>query len=366
MSSLIGIDSRIFIRDKQKKDGTSGHFESVIGIGIKTRDYALFDSKYQEAIKYAFSEAKTQLDPDYRYYSTHDLSNFQEKEKIIECFFSKINEYIEKVHIFYTLFSKKYLKDGGIKVYGRYAKKNHLKLSKPTMTVYELISKHLVQCFPIICAWRLTPYFEQDNILFQLDAYEGNICEAQEEFEKEGYQKQVYPNGDCANPLISTADLFLEYLDNRFKKKDKLLLFENFREVLPELGEKVLVYPFLDKHLKKITPIDVDNMDVFSSIKHPVFWFFKGNEMIDSDTITKSSSFRNLIDYASNLNAVVKKFDKADIKVFRKGDYGVYLNEQAKQIIQSYILIGKKFKLINFKRCVPEEYLDLLKKERKL
>jgi hypothetical protein len=39
MSSIIGIDSRIFERTTVKKDGTKGTFKSVIGIAVKVRDF---------------------------------------------------------------------------------------------------------------------------------------------------------------------------------------------------------------------------------------------------------------------------------------------------------------------------------------
>ena len=51
MPGIVGIDSRKFVRDVIKKDGGKGHFESVIGVAIKVRDYIDFKEKYSQAIK---------------------------------------------------------------------------------------------------------------------------------------------------------------------------------------------------------------------------------------------------------------------------------------------------------------------------
>src|SRR5690606_18406117 len=109
------------------------------------------------------------------------------------------------------------------------------------------------------------------------------------------------------------------------------------------------VYSINNRDFKFITPLDNKAIDLESHLNHPVFWFFKGEEIINSATLKRSKEYRNLINYASNFNAIVKLFDKSnDIKYFKEGDYAIYLNSRAKEQILSYIKIGKNFKILDF------------------
>ncbi len=361
MPSIIGVDSRLFVRNPLKKDGTKGHFSSVLGIAVKIRDYESYNIKYQEAMKKAFLEIG--LEPDYQYYCVNDFRDMgmDNKKTLLQKFLREISPHIEKVHVFYTLFSKKQISE--VKVYGRMAKNEKIKLSSPTRTYEQLVSGHLVQCFPAICAWKLTEYLRNDTVQFHLDAYQGHIFEAQEDLETKGYTYTIFPSGDCINPVISTADLLLEVLDERLASQNRLLIFDNIRPSLLEFGENVLVYPILSKHLQKITPLDKKPIDIMPNIKHPVFWVFKGEELLDTGTFRRSKTYRNLLDLVVGFGGVAKMFEKSkDIDSFQKGDYGVYLNGRGKEIVESYIKIGKDFKLFDLTAMVPKK----AKKDRKI
>ena len=356
MSNVVGIDSRQFLRHtrNRKIDGNPGTFVSVIGIAVKVRDYEEFKNQYQKAMKSAFS--KFGVNFDYQYYCTNDMREIQEKYNILNAFVEEISKHVEKVHVFYTLFSKKRLED--VKVYGRLSKREKIKLSDPTKTYEELVSGHLIQCFPAICAWKLTKYLNPNHTQFHLDSYGGHICEAEEELNKSGFTKIVYPGGDCSNPVISTADLLLDLLDRRLETNRLGLMFENIRPTLPEFGENLLVYPIHNLHLSKITPLDKIPIDTMPFIKRPVFWVFKGSQLIDSGTVKRSNTYRNLLDFASSssYNGVVKMFERGkDIEYVQKGDYGVYLNKEGKDIIDSYRKIGKVFIPLNIDTMVSCE-----------
>lgn len=90
MPSIVGIDSRIFKRESIKSNGQPGHFESVLGVAVKVKDYASFDKHYQIAMQYAFSAVGRST--DYAYYCINDLRDFGDKDKykIIEMFVAKI------------------------------------------------------------------------------------------------------------------------------------------------------------------------------------------------------------------------------------------------------------------------------------
>jgi len=356
MSNVIGIDSRVFLRDVVKKDGTEGHFRSVLGIAIKVKKYQVFQRKYADAINIAFEQIG--LEPDFQYYCVNDLKTIKSSTKLLDAFSQEISDHIEKVHVFYTLFSKKSIKEA--KVYGRFARLKKIKLSAPTRSYEKLVTEHLTQCFPGICAWRLMQYFNPQTLEFHLDYYGGHISEAQEELDASDYRKILFPHGDCSNPVISTADLLLDVLDKRLKRKRKHLLFDNIRPALTEFGDNVLVYPILNKHLRKIVPIDKIPIDTLPSIQHPVFWVFKGDELIDSGTMKRSKTYRNLIDYAASCGGVVKMFEKGkDIKFVTKGDYGAYINVQGREIIESYIKMGKPLKLLDIDCMVPKEHKNI-------
>lgn len=355
MSSIIGIDSRNFVRRNVKRDGTQGRFESVLGIAVKIEDYALFDKHYQQTVSDALSAIGA--DNKYKCYCVNDLRGINRKYAFLDLFAKGISKYVEKIHVFYTLFSRKHIQT--VKVYGRLAKNKNIRLSEPTRTYEELLSRHLLQCFPAICAWRLMRYLNKGTVQFHLDAYEGHISEAQEELDNSGFLVSIYPGGDCSNSIISTADLLLELLDKRLKDNNKFLLFDNIRPALQEFGDNLLVYPILNKHLSKITPVDKVPIDVFAKIKHPVFWVFKGEELIDTFTLRTSLSFRNLQNFAAGQHGVVKIFDKSkDIDYFKEGDYGVHLNNKGKEIIESYRKIGKRFKWFDMDGAVPTEFKD--------
>lgn len=349
MRSIIGIDSRIFKRENRKKNGEIGHFESILGIAVKVRDYLEYDKYYQSALKRSFEDNGREM--DYLYYCMNDIKDYDEKYNIIQAFAKNISNEIEKIHVFYTLFSEKRQKE--VKVYGRLSKKKHIKLSEPTRTYEELRNKHLLNTFPSICAWKISQYFYPDTIEYHLDSYEGHINGAQEEIEQKGYARYVYTNGDCSNPVISTSDLLIDLLDTRLKEQNKFLLFDNIRPALPEFGDDVLVYPISNKHLPFVTPLEKVSINNLKVLKHPVFWVFKGEPLIDSGTMKRSPLYRNLIDYAARQYGIVKMFSKKDLDYFQPGDYGVYFNTMGKEIIESYIKIGKKFILLDMSFLIP-------------
>ena len=355
MTSIIGIDSRIFVRSTKKAYGVEGHFESVIGIAVKVKEYGAFNEAYKKSMQDALK--KFGYKPDYSYYCTHDLSEFKEKDLIIEEFIKIIAPHIEKIHVFYTLFSQKRIPKP--EVYGRLAHREKIKLSKSTMTYEELLKKHLVQCFPMICAWRITPYMKANTIEFHMDAYQGRLCEAEEEITKLGFTKRIFVSGDMCHPVISTADLMLQLLDFRLNIQHKYLIFENIRPALHELGDKVMAYPILNKHLPKITPIDNKNIETDQYMQHPIFWVFKGDSIINSETLKSSKMYRCLVDYASAKMGTVKLFSSSkDITNFEKGDFGVYLEARGKEQIQAYIKLDKPFKLFDLKLLHSEKKTD--------
>jgi hypothetical protein len=351
MTDVVGIDSRPFTR-KTIKEGRECLFESVLGVAIRVRDYNSFDRNYKAAIEATFKEFN--IPKEYSYYCYNDIKDNPYKWDIISKIIERIKGDVDKVHVFYTLFSKQRLPQ--VKVYGRLSKIKKIKLSNPTRSYKELISSHLVNCFPGICAWRLMYFFYPGKTQFHLDSYEGHICEAEEELEKSKFQRIIYPSGDCMNATISIADLLTALIDKRLEEKNLCLIFENIRPVLSEFGDKVLVYPISNKHLSKITPIDTKTLDNLSVLKRPVYWVFKGAEEIDLGELKRSKAYRNLIDCIANKGGSVKVFNKRrDARFMKKGDYGVYLNSIAEETVKTYNKIGKKLNLLNFDLFIKSE-----------
>jgi NADH:ubiquinone oxidoreductase subunit C len=122
MPSIVGIDSRIFKRENIKRNGEQGHFESILGIAVKVRNYVEFDIDYQNALQLSFEENGKEI--NYTYYCTNDIKDYNEKDSIIQTFAENISDKIEKIHVFYTLFSEKHEKE--VKVYGRLSRKEHI------------------------------------------------------------------------------------------------------------------------------------------------------------------------------------------------------------------------------------------------
>ena len=338
MLDVIGIDSRRFIRKVIKKDGSEGSFESVLGIGIRVNNYDNYDRKYEEVLEEVFRKHK--VEKIYKYYCYNDIKDLPQCWEILDDFFEKISSEICKVHIFYSMFSSK--RNSKVKVYGRLARQKKIKLSEPTITYRQLISQHLVNVFPVICAWRLIGKLLPTQTQFHLDAFLGHNFEAYEELLDSNFQKFVYTSGDCINPVISTADLLIALLDHRLEKDGKFLIFENLRPSLPEFNEKVLAFPISNTHLPKITPIEKKPLVPYDSIKRPVYWVFKGDELMDSGVLKRSKTYRNLLDIVARRGGCVKLFSRDDAEKINRGDHGVYMDSNGEEIIDSYAKIGKK------------------------
>jgi len=355
MTSIIGIDARSFVR--KPHGDTDKEFISAFGVGVKVKDYVKFDTKYREAISQAFKNIDQEA--DYAYYCTNDIKDWKQKRVFLDTFLSEIAPHIERVHCFYTLFSSSITPEA--LVYGRHAKKKKIKLAKPTMTYDELTRKHLIETFPSICAWRLTEFFTPDGIQFHLDYHSGHVFEAFEELMGENYNCIYYPSGDCVNPIISTADLLIDLIDSRFAEQKKRLLFENFRPLIPELGERLLVYPIWNKHLRSIVPIEPKSINVIEKIKHPVFWVFKEDPNIDSGVLKRSEGYRRLLDYAASMGAVVKLFEKRkDADQLRSGDYGVYFDSRGEETVKTYTKLGRALKPFKFDYMIPSDQTKLI------
>jgi len=351
MLKVIGFDSREFKRDVIKKDGTKGKFRSALGVGVRVDNYEQFDKNYKENLKKIFE--KYNLNKEYNYYCFNDLKNFEFSHKIIEEFILSMIENVEKIHVFYTLFSKKRIPS--VKVYGRYSKREGKKLSKSTRNYFELLDEHIINMFPTICAWKICncipPTFQ-----FHLDSYSGHINESFEELEKSSIKKLVFPSGDCINPVISFADLFLAFFDKRLDEKKLHLLFENIRKAVPEYGEKILAYPILNKHLPKITPLDKIVANVENYILRPIYWVFKGNVQVDSGKFKRSKVYRKLLDCISYKAGVVKLFSKMkDSDQLKDGDWGVFINDSGKETISTYKKLGIKLNILDLNLLVKEE-----------
>ena len=346
LMSIVGIDSRSFFRE----GGNSKRFRSTLGVAVKVGDYFEFSKFYRSVLE----KTKKYLKNDYdtQFVCFNDIKDDPGHAEFISNFLNGISSKIERIHIFYTLFSKKRIRD--VKVYGRFAQRNNLKLSKPTRSYDELLDEHVLNVFPAICAWRMMEFMSPHTIEFHLDAFDGHTFEAYEELEDSDFKLRVYTGGDCTNPVISLADLFIELIDYRLKKQNKFLLFENFRKILPEFGDSVMVYPISNKHLPKITPLDKKSITLVDKLQHPVFWVFKGDDAIDSGTLKRSRAFRNLQDYSASYNGCTKLFDKKkDVNYLQEGDYGVFLNTRGEEQIKSYRMIGKKLKPFEFYNLVP-------------
>jgi len=336
MLDIIGIDSRAFKRSNPTDSLKT--FESVLGIAVRVTNYYNFKEEYEKALTEIFKEFG--IEKEYSIYCYNDLKDIPQCWQIIEELINKISESIHKVHVFYSMFSSKRIQ--AVKVYGRMAKKQKIKLSTPTRTYKEFVIKHLTSVFPIICAWRIMKKFGSKPLQFHLDAFGGHTCEAYEELQKSHHKSVIYTSGDCLNCVISIADLLIALLDKRLEENKKPLIFENIRPSLKELGEKILAFPISNIHLPKITPLEKKPIIIEDSLLRPMFWVFKGDDLMDSGVLKRSKTYRNLLDVVSFKGGCVKLFTKKDAEHIKKGDYGIFFDSNGERIIDNYSKIGKK------------------------
>lgn len=344
MFDVIGIDSRLFRRGKNNSEYS---FESVLGVAVRTRNYEEFDKKYSEAIEFALVNNGHKR--EYIYYCYNDLKNLKNKWKVLEDFFLKIKDYIFKLHIFFNLFSPKKIPE--VKVYGRYARRKKIKLSKDTMTIKEFVSRYLINVFPGLCAWKMMPYLSAGKTQFHMDSFDGHISEAQEEFASSNFDKFVYTHGDCVNPVISCADLLIALIDYRLSKKKLHLYPDNIKTIFSDFEkERLAIFTFDNRSFRKITPIDKISIDNTKNFKRPIYWLFKGNlPLVDTGDITRSENFRKFLDFIASRGGCAKFYNnKTSRDLIDDNDKAIALNELGEEVIRTLNRTGKKLEKINF------------------
>jgi hypothetical protein len=158
------------------------------------------------------------------------------------------------------------------------------------------------------------------------------------EFIKERQCKiHVVPKGDQCNPLISTADIILEYLDYTMMKEKIRLDVREIQRLLSSFG---ISEPFVkhvgSKDISNIIPKSGDKIPKWDDYIHPIVYVIT-ERIIDKEKnwIEKSPVYQYLLWYAWKVNGGLKFISSdQDFKLVDKRDYLVYLGKTGKNKAQ--------------------------------
>ena len=195
-----------------------------------------------------------------------DLLKFEKKScDLHEIFFKEIRAHIKSINIFYIL------TDTSVKMHwmGHKEKELRHKLSKRVLDFDDILNK-LNNSFPMICVWRSKDFLKANDINCFVDSCTPLPSEAWDEIKK--CLLKFFSQVIVATLYISTADIFIKLLDYRLTKFRKHYKYGSFREVFPEIKEKIYDYSIYHKNYKKIGPLNSKPINLRNYIQHPIFF----------------------------------------------------------------------------------------------
>jgi hypothetical protein len=308
---------------KNAKTGEERIIQSMIGCAIVVEDENTFSEEYHKALFEGF--AKTGIDPKRSVMCSNEiLALTNGSYDIHEHLVTALAPHISKINIFYTRFNSKQIKE--IIVYG--------KVKPRTISIEEFYSKHLINCFPHICLWKIYSFVKGANATVHIDHFDSEITNAWEIVKK--HEKiHCYTMGDMTNTYISFADIVCKLIQKRLTDKDLYLRIENMYKTLPEIArEKKFIHWINNKHLSRITMIHTNKVILTPIMQHPVFYIYTSPDTgMDHKTILFSSP--KFLNYVHKKGGCVKFYTAQDIPFMKTGDYVAYVAEKHRAIIES-------------------------------
>ena len=332
---IVGIDSKKLVR----RSRSGNDFIALLGVGVCVEDYSKFKEKYSETIKKLFE--KRGMVNKLPSYKSSTLKSLGLDFDFFEDFYKEIREDITKIYIFITVMKP----EVRVKIFPR---------SELTeISSIDFMMKHLDSAYPHICCWSINqvwkskekslPIFE-GNIL--LDDFSGNKTNAWNQIS--GIKNlEILPNGDKVNPVISTADILINYLDVKLLTEDKKIGAKEIGECLSDFGKELDIRFIGDKSLWNIIPLHKgDIIKTSSKLRHPTIFILRGDGRIkvEKKIVEFSPIFSKIIEYSYKNEGCCKFLDlSTDIDSITEKDFIFAIGEEAKSTVKQLRELGYKF-----------------------
>jgi len=279
---------------------TQSKFEGLLGVVVEINNDG-FHEKYISTLKENLS--RYGITCKRLVMSSADIRGYIHNEETFRIFLKEFIDNIiasvEAIKVFHTRYNSKKLPL--ISVYG----KSGIKQIVPV----EFIRK-IARSYPIICIWRQC-YLDKDSLsgIFHVDGFDTERSPAWDFIEtnlKKGSLNVIY-KGDQCNPIISTADLVVRYIETDIRLNNGQFNDEGISECLSRWGDKFEQYPLTGQSwaLKNMSPYSEGNLDLSKYITHPIVFIPKEQpyELRSEDEI---KVFEKLPIYDAIINFLVK------------------------------------------------------------
>jgi hypothetical protein len=324
-----GLDTKPFVV-KYEKDGALKKFNSHIGVIVFVEDFESFRQKYYSILQEVFNNTGIKLER--KVLSSYELLELtQGNYSMLYEFCEKIKPLIKSTSVFYTGFNTQQIPK--IRIFGR--------TSTPRFVgIEEFMVTHIDQAFPHICIWRTLVYLRNTNTTVFSDSFTTNLTEAWDSIIQHPNLFEIFPNGDSLNPLISTADMLVKYIDQKVKDNKEWLNRDSITRVLG--NENLYVHRITNSHLRNITPLRRMKFNFNDFIRHPVFFIIKPkNSKVEIEFVKFHSP--TLLNRITDSNGSLMYFDqRKHPNYIVDGDTLIYSDAETKSTAENIASITRK------------------------
>ncbi|MBU1196916.1 hypothetical protein KJ765_00230 [Candidatus Micrarchaeota archaeon] len=318
MDQITGFDS------KEYHAGRIGHFFAPIGIGVSVSNYETFKTEYSRLWRDILDDRG--LEYRRKVYSARDLLVLfpQEKYSLEEDFLEGIRRNIIHTTFYFTQLPN------SKRVYSRGWLKNQ--------PASEFMQRGLNQ-YPYWCAWKhhQSESSPSHSPIAFLDEFAGEettawntLCHS---------SPRIFYRGDNSNPLISTADVLLDFLDGKLRLRrltDNTIEAELSSAGLHGNSEYIGV-----PDLRYITPISRRIIDKAPFRARPTYFllFEERPSLINRKEWEQSRLYSRMMDFAIKEafenNGCVKFYDWInDFKFLNNSDVFIWSGEKGRQVVK--------------------------------
>jgi len=305
----ISADSKAFIR---------GKFKACFGVSLAFEDVKSFKERYYTFFEKIKNDFNIKNNPRivFKSYDLKTIFPYKKFPDIADRFIGEVITEDVRVNVVFSSFNTQRLPK--VRYYGGEMKT--LKFLDKLQTYYSYI--------PV---WKVIQY----RRLFGVNIFIDNFNESEETdawrcMKNNQNRIHVVPKGDQCNPLISTADILLEYLDYAIKANHVRLDVCEIQKLLQELG---ISYAYVihvgSRDITKLVPMSKDKIPKKEDYHHPIVYVIpEGVIEKEKEWIERSRIYQYLLWYAWYIGGGLKfiSSDK-DYKLVDKQDHLVYLGK---------------------------------------
>jgi hypothetical protein len=305
---------------KEYHAGLFVDFFAPIGLGVSVVNYNKFKVEYTKLWRDIFEDKS--LEQQRMVYCSRDLSTLypEKKELLEEAFIEGIRSYLIETNFFFTILPKDKI------IYSRGWDKQ--------LPAHEFMKKN-VNSYSYLCAWRYSKNSPPISA-YLLDEFQGEETNAWWDLTK--LRPKIYYRGDMSNPLISTADMVLDFLDYdlRAKKLRDDVIRDELRKVGLSGDKQYIGIP----HFREIVPISTNQIDKEHFRARPVCYliFEDRPKLMETEEWTQTKVYSNMTSFAIKTafekEGCVKIYDPySDYKFLSRNDVFIWNGNRGKEIV---------------------------------